>query len=98
MQEIVECVMNISEGRVVAKIDAIANRIRSHSNSFLLNISSDPDHHRTVFSFIGTPASISDAAFARDHNGRSGGPPPSRKHIVLQKSPLELVPATVAAV
>ncbi len=64
MQEIVECVMNISEGRVVAKIDAIANRIRSHSNSFLLNISSDPDHHRTVFSFIGTPASISDAAFA----------------------------------
>ena len=31
---------------------------------------------------------ISDAAFARDHNGRSGGPPPARKHTVLQKSPL----------
>jgi|GEM_PF-2830925 hypothetical protein len=38
---------------------------------------------------------ISDAAFARDHNGRSGDPPPARKNIVLQKSPLDLVPATV---
>ena len=35
------------------------------------------------------------AAFARDHNGRSGGPPPVRKHTVLQKSPLELVPAMI---
>ena len=38
---------------------------------------------------------FSHAAFARDHNGRSGGPPPARKHTVLQKGPLELFPATV---
>jgi glutamate formiminotransferase len=64
MQEIVECVMNISEGRVIAKINAIADEIRANQHAFLLNTSSDPDHNRTVLSFIGTPSSISDAAFA----------------------------------
>ena len=28
-------------------------------------------------------------------SGRSGGPPPARKHTVVQRSPLDLVPATV---
>jgi glutamate formiminotransferase len=64
MQEIIECVMNISEGRDMAKLKTITDEIQTIENSFLLHISSDPDHHRTVISFIGTPSSIAQAAFA----------------------------------
>jgi len=64
MQEIIECVMNISEGRDIARLGAIADEIQSTENAYLLNVSSDPDHHRTVFSFIGPPSSIGHTAFA----------------------------------
>ena len=64
MQQIVECVMNVSEGRDAVKLEAIAQEIETIPNAFLLDDSADPDHHRTVFSFIGTPSSIFDAAFA----------------------------------
>ena len=64
MQQIVECVMNVSEGRDAVKLEAIAQKIETAPSTFLLDYSADPDHHRTVFSFIGTPSSIFDAAFA----------------------------------
>lgn len=64
MQEIVECVMNISEGRDMAKLESVADEIRAIESAFLLHVCSDPDHHRAVFSFIGTPCSIGHAAFA----------------------------------
>jgi glutamate formiminotransferase len=64
MQQIVECVMNVSEGRDAVKLEAIAQEIETAPNTFLLDDSADPDHHRTVFSFIGTPSSIFDATFA----------------------------------
>jgi glutamate formiminotransferase len=64
MQQIVECVMNISEGRNAAKLEAIAQEIETAPNTFLLDDSADPDHNRTVLSFIGTPSSIFDATFA----------------------------------
>ncbi len=69
MQEIVECVMNVSEGRDAARLEAIADRIRAVENSFLLHFCSDPDHHRTVFSFIGTSSSIARAAFSATSTG-----------------------------
>ena len=56
--------MNISEGRDRIKLEAIADEIQAIESSFLLHFCSDPDHHRTVFSFIGTPFSIGHAAFA----------------------------------
>ncbi len=64
MQQIVECVMNVSEGRDTLKLEAIAREIETVPSAFLLDHSADPDHHRTVFSFIGTPSSIFDASFA----------------------------------
>ncbi|MDA2933763.1 glutamate formimidoyltransferase [Acidobacteria bacterium AH-259-D05] len=64
MQQIVESVINISEGRDANKLEAIATEIEAIANSFLLSYSADRDHHRSVFSFIGTPCSIFDAAFA----------------------------------
>ncbi len=64
MQQIVECVMNVSEGRDALKLEAIAREIETVPSAFLLDYSADPDHHRAVFSFIGTPSSIFDASFA----------------------------------
>ena len=64
MHQIVECVMNVSEGRDTLKLETIARKIEAVPSAFLLDHSADPDHHRTVFSFIGTPSSIFDASFA----------------------------------
>jgi len=64
MQQIVECVMNVSEGRDTLKLETIARKIETIPSAFLLEHSADPDHHRTIFSFIGTPSSIFDASFA----------------------------------
>jgi glutamate formiminotransferase / 5-formyltetrahydrofolate cyclo-ligase len=47
-----ECVPNISEGRDAAAIDAIATAIRSVGGVHLLNVHSDPDHNRSVFTYI----------------------------------------------
>ncbi len=55
--------MNISEGRDEGKLRAIATVLQKSSSSYLLGYDSDPDHHRTVFSFIGTPRSIDRSAF-----------------------------------
>ncbi len=64
MQQIVECVMNVSEGRNTLKLETIARKIEKVPSAFLLEHSADPDHHRTIFSFIGTPSSIFAASFA----------------------------------
>ena len=64
MNQIVECVMNVSEGKDHGKLQAIASQIKAVAESYLLNYSADPDHHRGVFSFIGTLESICKAAFA----------------------------------
>ena len=61
--------MNVSEGRDAARLEAIADEIRAIENAFLLHFCSDPDHHRTVFSFIGTSSSIARAAFAATFKG-----------------------------
>ena len=56
--------MNVSEGRDALKLEAVAREIETVPSAFLLDHSAGPDHHRTVFSFIGTPSSIFDASFA----------------------------------
>ncbi len=62
--KLLECVPNISEGRDKDKIKIIANEIRRHSKVKLLDISSDADHNRTVFTFIGEPNDVKEAALA----------------------------------
>lgn len=61
---ILECVPNISEGRDQNKIKLITNEIRKYSKVKLLDVSSDLDHHRTVFTFIGEPNDVKEAALA----------------------------------
>jgi glutamate formiminotransferase len=47
-----ECVPNVSEGRDQATIDAIAEAVRSVGGVHLLNVHSDPDHNRSVFTYV----------------------------------------------
>lgn len=59
---LVECVPNFSEGRRPEIIAAIADAIRA-SGVYLLDISSDPDHNRTVVTFAGEPDTVAEGAF-----------------------------------
>jgi glutamate formiminotransferase len=49
---LLECVPNVSEGRNVHVIEALAGAVES-SSARLLDVHSDVDHHRSVFTFIG---------------------------------------------
>jgi glutamate formiminotransferase len=59
---LVECVPNFSEGRDHAKIDAIAQAIRS-AGAAVLDRSADHDHHRSVITFAAPPEIAAEAAF-----------------------------------
>ena len=61
---LLECVPNISEGRDPDKIASIAEEIKKHKKVRLLNISSDKDHHRSVFTFVGEPEEVKEAALS----------------------------------
>ena len=63
MQQIVECVPNFSEGRRPEIYNAIADTIREVRGTHVLNVSSDPDHNRTVVTFVGDVAAVEEAAF-----------------------------------
>jgi glutamate formiminotransferase len=57
-----ECVPNVSEGRDAATIDAIAAAIRGVAGVDLLNVHSDADHNRSVFTYISeSPDAIREA-------------------------------------
>ncbi len=66
-----ECVINISEGRNYAVIDSLAQSCAGD----LLDIHSDPDHNRSVFTMVGVhaPRSLTRAAVSalnvNDHSG-----------------------------
>ncbi len=60
-----ECVPNISEGRNQATIDAVADAIRGTAGVHLLNIHSDPDHNRSVFTYVSESADAIAAATLR---------------------------------
>src|SRR5438552_1187056 len=61
---VVECVPNVSEGRDRARIDALASTIRAVPGVTLANVHADPDHHRSVITFLGTPDAVEGAALA----------------------------------
>lgn len=63
MQQIIECVPNFSDGRNPEVINAIANAIRNVPGTHVLDISSDPDHNRTVITFVGGPSAVEEGAF-----------------------------------
>lgn len=62
--KIIECVPNFSEGKDKAKIEQIARIFAAHPDVHLADYSNDPDHNRSVFTFLGPPAAVRDAALA----------------------------------
>lgn len=64
MPALVECVPNFSEGRDQFVIDAIHDAIANTAGAHVLDVSSDPSHHRTVITFVATLDAAVPAAFA----------------------------------
>ncbi|HQV77541.1 MAG TPA: glutamate formimidoyltransferase [Chitinophagales bacterium] len=60
---LIECVPNFSEGRNKQTIDAIAQSIIKTKDVKLLHIDIGFDANRTVFTFVGKPNAVADAAF-----------------------------------
>jgi glutamate formiminotransferase len=63
MTEIVECVPNFSEGRRKEVVDALANAIASAPGVRLLDTEMDPNHNRSVITFIGNRSAVAEGAF-----------------------------------
>ncbi len=64
MPKIVECVPNFSEGRRLEVVAQIRSAIAATAGVTFLDQHSDPDHNRTVMTFVGDPEAIEQAAFA----------------------------------
>ncbi|MFB3853178.1 MAG: glutamate formimidoyltransferase [Vicinamibacterales bacterium] len=64
MPKLVECVPNFSEGRNRAVIEAIADAIRGVGGVKLLDVDPGADTNRTVYTFVGEPGPVLDAALA----------------------------------
>jgi len=63
MAEIVECVPNFSEGRRNEVVDAIRSAIAGVPGARVLDVEMDPDHNRSVITFVGDRAAVAEAAF-----------------------------------
>ena len=63
LDQIVECVPNFSEGKDKAIIDAITAAAQSVKGVKVLNVDAGEDFNRTVFTFVGSPENILEAAF-----------------------------------
>lgn len=62
-QQLIECVPNFSEGRNPETIRAIAEAIESVEGVKLLNVDPGRATNRTVYTFVGPPADVCEAAF-----------------------------------
>lgn len=63
MRKIVECVPNISEGRDEKIINACAEAVKAVEGVTLLDVDPGKSTNRTVFTFVGDPDSVVEAAF-----------------------------------
>jgi glutamate formiminotransferase len=64
MRRIVECIPNFSEGRRSEVIDQIVAAITSITGVTLLDREADPNHNRSVVTFVASPDGVVDAAIA----------------------------------
>jgi glutamate formiminotransferase len=60
---LLECVPNVSDGRDRALRDALAAAVEA-AGARLLDVHADVDHNRSVFTFLGPPATVGAAALA----------------------------------
>jgi glutamate formiminotransferase len=64
MKKILMCEPNISEGRDLAKVEKIVDAVRAVPGAAVIDYSSDPDHNRSVISFVGEPDAVLEGAKA----------------------------------
>ena len=62
MNRLIECVPNFSEGRDLAKVDAIAAAMSGVPGAWVLDRTSDADHNRSVITLAGEPEAVAEAA------------------------------------
>jgi len=62
MKQLIECVPNFSEGRDLAKVDAIIAAMQSVESVHILDRESDADHNRSVITLAGPPEAVAEAA------------------------------------
>ena len=63
MTKYFEAVPNLSEGRDAAKVAAIVDEARAVPGVTVLDVESNPDHHRSVVSLVGPAAPLAEACF-----------------------------------
>jgi glutamate formiminotransferase len=61
---ILQCVPNISEGTNLEIVEQVVDQIRQVAGVKLLNYSSDPDHNRSVLTYLGAPEAVLEATKA----------------------------------
>jgi glutamate formiminotransferase len=64
MQQLLQSIPNFSEGRRPDVIEKVAEAVRAVEGVRLLDVSPNPDHNRTVLTFVGPPDAVAEAAFA----------------------------------
>jgi glutamate formiminotransferase len=62
MKRLVECVPNFSEGRKPETVRLIADSIAAVESACVLDTHIDPDHNRSVITFVATPERVVEAA------------------------------------
>src|SRR5258706_551953 len=62
MRSIVECVPNFSEGRKTETVERLAHAISSVDTACVLDTHIDPDHNRSVITFVAAPQFVVEAA------------------------------------
>ncbi len=63
MAKLMECIPNISEGRNLDLVEEFADIVRAVPGVTLIDYSSDASHNRSVFTFLGDPDQVMEAAF-----------------------------------
>ena len=61
-QRLIECVPNFSEGRRPERVQLIADAISAVDSACVLDTHIDPDHNRSVITFVATPERVVEAA------------------------------------
>jgi glutamate formiminotransferase len=64
VRRIIECPVNLSEGRDEERLASILAVLDSHPGTFLLDVHSDPDHNRSVITLAGEPEGLEEGVFA----------------------------------
>jgi glutamate formiminotransferase / 5-formyltetrahydrofolate cyclo-ligase len=55
MKKVLLCEPNISEGINLALVETVLNQVRQYDEIKILDVSSDADHNRSVFTYLGEP-------------------------------------------